>query len=129
MQELTLLSILEEKACGTREIIALLGWRPSRILKMLEKLKLEGLIESELEHGARGRPKKVYRLTELGRKYLQVRRDAERFRLRTGVRGIARTIKQTKETEILVCKKKSPYQMLWELDEVVRTIRNSAKAG
>jgi DNA-binding PadR family transcriptional regulator len=79
MEEVLLLGKLGERACGTREVISLVGGKPSRVLRMLAKLELEGLVESGLERGNRGRPRKVYRLTELGRKFLQ----AVRIKLHT----------------------------------------------
>jgi DNA-binding PadR family transcriptional regulator len=129
MEEVMLLGKLEERTCGVREVITLLGGRPSRVLQMLAKLELEGLVESRLERGKRGRPKKVYCLTELGRKFLQSYRDCERFRLRTSPEGATRVIRQTREVERLIRAGRSPYQMLWELDEIVRAVKNSAEAG
>jgi DNA-binding PadR family transcriptional regulator len=129
MEEVLLLGKLGERACGTREVISLVGGRASRVLRVLAKLELEGLVESGLERGNLGRPRKVYRLTELGRKFLQAYQNCERFRLRTSPEGVARVIGQTREVERLVRAGRSPYQMLWELDEVVRAVRNSAEAG
>ena len=129
MDEAVLMEKVSERAHGVRDLIAATGWKPSRVLDMLEKLEREGLVQCEQEapHG-RGRPRKLIRLTELGRKFLASFRDCNRLRLRTGPSDVSRAVRQARDVEELVKSGRSPYQMLWEIDEIVRAVRDSAKA-
>ena len=84
--------------------------------------------EPEAPRG-RGRPRKLIRLTELGRKFLAAFRETDRLRLRTGLSDVSRAVRQARDVEELVKSGRSPYQMLWEIDEIVRAVRDSAKAA
>lgn len=130
MEEAILLEQIAAKRCGVRELIAIVHWKPVRVLKMLEKLEREGLVEFELVPSrGRGRPKKTAHITTLGRRFIDVFRECERLRLKTNMNDVRRAVQQAKDTERLISAGRSPYQILWELDEIARTVRHSAKAA
>ncbi|MEM3518974.1 MAG: hypothetical protein QW179_04245 [Candidatus Hadarchaeales archaeon] len=130
MDDVVLMEKISERERGIRELIGATGWKPARVLVKLSKLEREGLVESKLEapHGP-GRPRRIVRLTKLGEKYLATFRECERLRLRTSLFDVKKAVRQAKEVEALVRSGRSAYQMLWELDEIVRAVRNSAKAA
>ncbi len=129
MDEAVLLKQITVRRRGIRELIAAVGWKPLRVLDMLKKLEEDGLVKFEsAPSGSRGRPKKIVSLTPLGRRFLDAFQECERLRLRTNPNDVRRAVLQTKDTERLIAAGRSPYQMLWELDEIVRAVRNSAKA-
>lgn len=130
MEDAILLAQVAARSCGIRELIAVTGWKPARVLNTLKKLEQEGFVEFEAGlHGGRGRPKKIACLTPLGRRFLNTFGECERLRLKTNLNDVRRAVQQTEDTERLIAAGRSPYQILWELDEVVRAVRHSAKVA
>lgn len=130
MEEAVLLKQVAARCYGIRELIAATGWKPTRVLNMLRKLAQEGLVEFEPgPSGNRGRPKKIVRLTILGQRFLNAFRECDRLRLKTNLNDVRRAVQQTKDIERLIAAGRSPYQMFWELDEIARAVRNSAKVA
>ncbi|MEW6592209.1 MAG: hypothetical protein AB1305_00750 [Candidatus Hadarchaeota archaeon] len=130
MDEIIIMKKMREKVLGVREIISVTGWKPSRVIELLRKLEREGLVEFKRDApSGRGRPKKTTHLTALGQRYLTKFGESERLRLRTAPSDVKRAVMQARDVERLVKSGRSTYQMLWELDEIVRTVRDSAKAA
>jgi len=130
MEEKILLECIAAKPQGIRELIGATGWKSTRCINMLRKFEQEGLIEFEiLSARGRGRPKKVARLTALGQEALSTLRSFERLCIKTNLNDARRAVLQARDTKRLVAAGRSPYQMLWELDEIVRAVRNSAKVA
>jgi DNA-binding MarR family transcriptional regulator len=125
-----LLETVAQTPLGVRELIRKLRWNPSRVTRLLDRMREEGLIELRpVKNAVRGRPKKTVVSTSLGLDFLETHRKLRAKPLRARKEDFERAVKDALYAEKVAARGQSPFKMFLELNEIVRNIRSSSEAS
>jgi DNA-binding PadR family transcriptional regulator len=125
-----LLETVVQSPLGVRELVRKLRWSSSRVIRLLGRMREEGLIELEpVKSVLRGRPKKTVILTPLGLDFLETHRVLRMKPLRARREDFDRAVRDALYAERLVARGHSSFKLFLELNEIVRNIRSSSEAS
>jgi len=128
-QKVQFLQVAASCTCGVRELVHRLRWKTSTIVSLSKKMNEEKLIEFHaVKQAGRGRPKKGIVCTALGLDFLETYRKLDMKHLRARKADLDRAAKDASYTQRLVENGHAPFELLMELNSIVRNIRDSSEA-
>lgn len=128
-QKAEILQVAASGACGIRDLVRRLRWRTLTIVALAKIMSEEKLIEFKaVPHAGRGRPKKGIVSTALGLDFLETYRKLDLKRLRARKADLERAVKDAMYTKRMVENGHAPFELLMELNAIVRSIRDSSEA-
>jgi len=122
-------AIENDENYGIRDLVSLLSFRNEYTLSLLEAMEQEGLIYfpplANNFRRKRGRPKRIPRLTVLGKQLLQDFEKCRRNIIQINENDVKRCEHQMSLRRLLEENNISPYQRFLELNEFAFNVRNS----
>ena len=116
-----LLSSVEERPLGVRELSRVMRKRIQVVVSMIKRMETEGLVEVTLERGdGRGRPARLISSTVLGEDYLEAFHRLKRMPLMSSRNDLLTAKADAETVNRLIARGRDPYRAFMELNRIVR---------
>ena len=115
-----LLSSVEERPLGVRELSRVMRKRIQVVVSMIKRMETEGLVEVTLERGdGRGRPARLISSTVLGEDYLEAFHRLKRMPLMSSRNDLLTAKADAETVNRLIARGRDPYRAFMELNRIV----------
>ena len=121
--EAQLLSAVEERPLGVRELSRVMRRRTQVVVSLIKGMESGGLVEVTLERGGgKGRPARLVSTTVLGEGYLEAFRRLRRMPLRSSRNDLFRARADAGYVDRLIARGRDPIRAFLELNRIVGDI-------
>jgi len=118
--EAQLLSAVEERPLGVRELSRAMRRRTQVVVSLIKRMEAGGLVEVTLERGdGRGRPARLVSASVLGEGYLEAFQRLRRMPLMSSRNDLLRARADAEYVNRLIARGRDPFQAFLELNGIV----------
>jgi len=118
--EAQLLSAVEDRPLGVRELSRALRRRTQVVVSLIKRMEAGGLVEVTLERGdGRGRPARLVSASVLGEGYLEAFQRLRRMPLMSSRNDLLRARADAEYVNRLIARGRDPFQAFLELNGIV----------
>jgi len=123
--EAQLLSAVEERPLGVRDLSKAMRRRTQAVVSRIKRMEAGGLVEVTLERGdGRGRPARLVSASVLGEGFLEAFHRLRRMPLKSSRNDLHRARADAEYVNRLIARGRDPYRAFLELNVIVRDSRD-----